>query len=120
MTSSFIDLLSEQLGGITLNGHPVQRLPGTVNLAFSGMNGATLVQALDMAGVATSPGSACQSGAAEPSHVLAAMGLSDDVARGSVRFSFGRTNEESQVGRAVEIVVRTVAGMRSRTGSYAA
>lgn len=113
MTHSFVHRLSEQLGGVSLNGHPVQRLPGTVNLAFSGLNGASLVQALDMAGIAASPGSACQSGAAEPSHVLAAMGLSDEVARGSVRFSFGPINDEEQMGRAVEIVVRTVERMQS-------
>jgi cysteine desulfurase len=90
-----------------LNGHQVDRLAGNLNLSFEGVDGEALMMA--MRDVAVSSGSACSSANPEPSHVLLAMGLSDDLARASLRFGLGRfTNAEEvdfaagEVGRAVE------------------
>lgn len=70
-----------------LNGHPTQRLPGTVNISFEGVEGESLLLMLDLAGIAASSGSACTSGSLDPSHVLLSLGLSHDVAHGSLRLS---------------------------------
>ena len=94
-----------QFDGCHINGHPTNRLPGTLNVSWDAIDGETLVIALDVLGVATSTGSACSSGSTEPSHVLQAMGASEKRARGSVRFSLGRTNTEQDVDKALEILV---------------
>lgn len=119
-SARFVEGLLEELDGVAFNGHPTERLPGTVNLAFDGVHSALLVQMLDMSGVCASPGSACQSGAAEPSHVLAAMGLGKERARSSVRFSFGRLNCEEQVEPAVRIVAECVRRYRGTVGAGSA
>ena len=75
--------------GVRIHGEAVSRLPNTVNAAFPGVSGETLVIALDLAGFAVSTGSACASGAVTPSHVIRAMGYGDEEARGAVRFSLG-------------------------------
>jgi cysteine desulfurase len=75
--------------GVRIHGESVPRLPNTVNAAFPGVSGETLVIALDLAGFAVSTGSACASGAVAPSHVILAMGYDDEQARGAVRVSLG-------------------------------
>ena len=75
--------------GVRIHGEHVPRLPNTVNAAFPGVSGETLVIALDLAGFAVSTGSACASGAVTPSHVIRAMGYGEEEARGAVRFSLG-------------------------------
>jgi cysteine desulfurase len=79
----------EPLGGVTLNGHPGQRLAGNLNVSFAGLNGDRLLRALQSV-VAVSSGSACTSAKATPSHVLRAIGRSDALARASIRFGLGR------------------------------
>lgn len=88
-------------------------LAATLAVAFPGLRGDALVVALDLEGVAASAGSACAAGAAEPSHVLRAIGLEDDVARGAVRLSFGPSFGESDVAPAVAAIARVVARARS-------
>lgn len=100
------DMLIEELlkiPGATLNGSRAQRLPNNVNIAFEGVDGEELVLRLDAAGIAVSTGSACKGGA-EPSHVLTALGLSDERVRGSIRLTLGRgtTREE------IEIVIQKI------------
>lgn len=94
------------------NGPAGRTRPGVVNLRFGGLDGAALVISMDMAGVAASTGAACSAGSPEPSHVLLAMGLDEDEARASVRFSFGRGVTEDQADRAASIVVEQVRRMR--------
>jgi cysteine desulfurase len=109
--SKLRDRLFEGIQGrvsdVRLNGHPVDRLPGNLNLSFEGVDGEALMMA--MRDVAVSSGSACSAANPEPSHVLLAMGLSEDMARASLRFGLGRftTPEEvdfaaQEVGGAVE------------------
>jgi cysteine desulfurase len=80
---------------IHLNGHPVDRLPGNLNLSFEGVDGEALMMA--MRDVAVSSGSACSSANPEPSHVLLAMGVSEDLARASLRFGLGRFNTPDEI-----------------------
>lgn len=84
------------LGG-RLFGQSAERLPNTVYFAFAGVDGETLVGHLDRAGYAVASGAACSSTNPEPSHVLRAMGVDDELARGAVRVSLGRGNTEEQV-----------------------
>lgn len=83
--------------GAVVNGDPVDRLPGNAHFVFPGAQGDSLLFLLDMAGVAVSTGSACQAGVPEPSHVLLAMGRSEDVARTAIRVTLGRTTTEADV-----------------------
>jgi len=92
----FWDLLKESCGdGVVLNGHPTQRLPNTLNVSFVGCDGGALLGRLE--GVAASTGSACHSGDASGSPVLAAMGVSPKVAAGAIRFSLGRSTSEDEI-----------------------
>jgi len=94
---------------VRIHGEGAPRLPNTVNAAFPGVSGETLVIALDLAGFAAATGSACASGAVEPSHVLRAMGLDEEAARGAVRFSMGWSTTEAEVDRLVEALPALVA-----------
>ena len=80
-----------------LNGHPTKRLPGNVNFSFEGVEGESLLLSLDMKGIAASSGSACTSGSLDPSHVLLAIGLTHEVAHGSLRLSLSHYNDEEDV-----------------------
>jgi cysteine desulfurase len=95
-----------------VNGEGAPRVPQTLSMYFDGIDGESLVIALDLKGLAVSTGAACSSGAIEPSHVLMAMGLSPDRARASVRFSLGRQNTTEEVEVAILLVAETVARLR--------
>jgi cysteine desulfurase len=88
-------------------------LPNTLNVSFAGVRGEALVAALDLDGVAVSGGSACAAGAAEPSHVLLALGRPADAARDGVRFSLGRTNSLREIERVVDATAAAVGRIRS-------
>ena len=92
-----------------VNGHPVERLPNTSSVCLPGVDGEALLMSLDLSGVAVSTGSACSSGTLEPSHVLAAMGIDERLARGAVRFSLGRGNTEEEVDAALDALDRVLA-----------
>ncbi|MGM0563924.1 MAG: IscS subfamily cysteine desulfurase [Pseudomonadota bacterium] len=99
-----------RIEAVYLNGHPERRLPGHLNVSFAGVEGDSLLLALRQ--LAVSSGSACTSATLEPSYVLTAMGRSDELAHGAVRFSVGRYTDEVEVDRAVEIVAEGVARLR--------
>jgi cysteine desulfurase len=100
--------IAQQLEDVQLNGHPRDRLPGNLHLSFPGVDGAGLLLALEE--IALSAGSACSSASGEPSHVLKAVGLEDDMAFSSVRFGLGRFNQAGEIdyviGRVTEEVNR--------------
>lgn len=102
-----------------VNGAGAERTPNTTNMRFAGLEGESLVIALDLAGFAVSSGAACSSGAVTPSHVLTAMGLSTAEARASIRFSLGRTNTEQQVDALIEAVEKSVARLRKLAPTHA-
>jgi cysteine desulfurase len=95
-----------------VNGGAAGRVPNTTNLWFDHLEGESLVIALDLKGLAASSGSACSSGASEPSHVLAAMGLSPERARASLRLSLNRQTTEQEIDQAIELVAAQVARLR--------
>lgn len=101
-----------EIEGARVNGHPERRLPGTLNVSFPGAEGESLIMSLDLAGIAVSTGSACTSGAIEPSHVLLALGRDPRTALGSVRFSFGRDNTMGDVDCVMDRLPGIVARLR--------
>jgi cysteine desulfurase len=103
--------IQEQLDGVTLNGHPDQRLPGNLNLSFAHVKGEALLMALR--DVALSSGSACTTASLEPSYVLKALGLDDELAHASIRFGLGRFNTAEEVEAVIREVVRVVHYLRS-------
>jgi len=98
---------------VAVNGHPTERLPGTLNVSFAGADGESIVLSLDLEGIAVSFGSACASGASGPSHVLLAMGLGEEMARAAVRFSFGRENTRAHVDRVMEVLPGIIRRIRA-------
>jgi cysteine desulfurase len=97
-----------EIRGAHLNGGPEDGLPGTVSVSFEGTDSESLLMALDFRGIAASSGSACTSGSLEPSHVLRAIGLSPDVAKGTVRFSLGRGTTAEEVEYLAAVVPEIV------------
>ncbi|MDI6886504.1 MAG: cysteine desulfurase family protein [archaeon] len=87
-----------------LNGHETERLPNTINMTLPGLRGESIVLALDQKGVSISSGSACHSGSPEPSHVLLAMGLSEEEAHCSVRISLGIRNTIEEIDRTLALL----------------
>lgn len=107
----------DRVPDVTVNGSREHRLPNTANLRFAGVEGEAMVIALDLRGFAVSSGSACSSGAVEPSHVLLAMGLTPEQARSSVRFSLGRGNTAGQVDALIEATAEAARHLR-RVSTY--
>lgn len=100
-----------QVEGIHLNGHPTQRLPGNLNISVEGVDGAALLLGLQPV-MAVSSGSACSSTSTAPSHVLTALGHSEQLAYASVRFGIGRFNTEAEIDTVAENFISTVQGLR--------
>lgn len=100
------------LPDVVCNGHDTKRVPGILNLGFAGVDGESLTLALR--GVAVSSGSACSSASMSPSYVLKSIGLSDDLAQGSLRFSFGRFTTEEEVDQAAEKLINAVTKLRDQ------
>jgi cysteine desulfurase len=101
-----------RIGEITFNGDRERRLPHLSNISFRFIEGEGLLIHLDMQGVAVSTGSACSSGTLEPSPVIRALGRDEELARGAIRFSFGKDNTEDDVAYVVEALTRAVESLR--------
>jgi cysteine desulfurase len=100
-----------QLDGISLNGHPTQRLAGNLNISVEGVDGQALLLGLQPH-VAVSSGSACTAAKSAPSHVLQAIGRSDALAYASLRFGIGRFNTHAEIDRVAEQVIATIKALR--------
>lgn len=109
--------ITEQLDEVYLNGHPTNRLPGNLNLSFAHVQSDALMMA--MKDVAVSSGSACTSASVEPSHVLRALGIGDELAHGSIRFGLGRFNTVEEVDHVIGEVVRAVKHLHNINPVYA-
>ena len=105
--------IEERIPEIKLNGHPTQRMPGNVNYSFRYVEGESLLLSLDMKGIAASSGSACTSGSLDPSHVLLAMGLSHEIAHGSLRLTLGRGTTEEDIDYVLEVLPPIIERLRS-------
>jgi cysteine desulfurase len=101
-----------------VNGDAARKVAGNCHVGFPGIDSETLLVALDLAGVCAAAGSSCSSGASEPSHVLAAMGLPRDEAMASVRFSLGFASTDADVDRALTVVPAAVEQLRRAAASF--
>ena len=101
-----------------VNASTAVRTPNTTNILFPGVDGEALLIALDLKGISCSTGSACSSGAVEPSHVLTAIGLSTEEARGSLRFSLGRHTTREEIDFALLVIPETVERLREISPNY--
>jgi cysteine desulfurase len=110
--------LLERIPQTRVNGGAAPRTPNTSNILFAGIEGEALVIALDLKGLACSVGAACSSGAVEPSHVLTAIGLSQEEAKSSLRFSLGRHTTDAEINFALEVIPAAVARLRAISPTY--
>ena len=108
----FEQLVGDQIDDIVFNGDRLRRLPHLSNISFRYIEGEGLLINLDLQGIAVSTGSACSSGTLEPSPVIRALGHNDELARGSIRFSFGKDNSEDDVQYTVEVLTSAVEKLR--------
>lgn len=102
----------ERIDDVELNGDAENRLPNISNLSFNSVEGEGLLINLDMHGIAVSTGSACSSGSLDPSPVIRALGREDQLARGAVRFSFGRFNTKADIDQVLEVLPKAVENLR--------
>lgn len=112
LREELFSLISTDVDDIMLNGHPEKRLPGNLNLSFNGIEGEALLMALDLKGIAVSTGSACSSGSSKPSRVLLNIGLSEQEAQSSIRFTLGRHNTLDEINMTAKIIVKEVKRFR--------
>lgn len=105
----FMELIAEKLPQATVNGGRKHRLPSNVHVTLPGQDNERLIMALDEAGIQAAAGSACSAGSDEPSHVLKAIGLTDDEARASLRFTMGKETDEQAVRKTVDVLAKLVA-----------
>jgi cysteine desulfurase len=108
----------EQLDDVQINGHAVERLPGNLNMSFAYIEGESLLMGLK--DIAVSTGSACTSASLEPSYVLKAIGLADELAYSAIRFGLGRFTNEEEIDYTVKRVVEEVARLRQISPLYKA
>ena len=104
--------VGENIQGVVFNGDRERRLPNIANISFTSIEGEGLLINLDMQGIAVSTGSACSSGTLEPSPVIRAIGRGDDLARGAIRFSFGRFNTSDDVDDLLRLLSSCVKNLR--------
>lgn len=109
----FIEKLAEKVEYFQVNGHPYQKSNAIINISFYGVEGEALLMLLDLAGICVSTGSACTSKSLLPSHVLRAMNVPDDIAQGSIRFSFGTNISKADVDYVVDEIAKAVAKLRA-------
>ena len=100
------------INGVTIHGTAAPRLAGTTNASFAGIEGETLLMAMDLRGISIATGSACNSETNAPSHVLSAMGVPASLARSTIRFSIGRTNTLKEIRQVVEILISILDHLR--------
>jgi cysteine desulfurase len=102
-----------QIPGSHLNGSLKNRVPSNINIRFDGVSGSKLVTLCNLYGICISSGSACNEGISEPSHVLKAIGLTDEEALSSVRITLGHENTEEEINYAADIITKLVERIRS-------
>lgn len=118
MRDKIIKEIKNRISEVYLNGHPSIRLPNNVNFSIKYIEGESILLNLDMLGIAASTGSACTSTSLEPSHVLLAIGLSHEIAHGSLRFTLGRWTKESDIGYLLEHLPKIVEKLRAMSPLY--
>ncbi|MDR2898974.1 MAG: cysteine desulfurase NifS [Clostridiales bacterium] len=118
LRNKLIDGILGSVPNCRLNGHRDKRLPGNANISFEFIEGESILLMLDMKGIAASSGSACTSGALDPSHVLLAIGLPHEKAHGSLRLTLGRYNTEEEVDTLLNVLPPIVQRLRDMSPLY--
>ena len=118
LRNTFENRVLENISGSFPNGDREERLPNISNISFSGVEGEGLLINLDMQGIAVSTGSACSSGSLEPSPVIRAIGRDDELARGAIRFSFGKDNTPDEVEQVLEKLPVSIENLRKLSPSH--
>lgn len=113
-----IERIMREIPFTRLNGHRYNRLPGNASFSFQYVDGESLLVMLDMEGICASSGSACTSGSLEPSHVLRAMGLSDEAAYGTLRLTISEDTTREEIDKTVNVVKKIVFELRSKSEEY--
>jgi cysteine desulfurase len=118
LRDKLIQGITDRIPDVMLNGHPDKRLPKNVDITVRGIEGESMLLNLDLEGVAVSTGSACSSGTTEPSHVLMAIGLSHELAHGSLRFTLGRLTTEDDINYVLGVFPGIVEKLRKMSPMY--
>lgn len=113
MRDDLIEGIEASIPGVRLNGSRTKRLPGNVHFSFSEVSGEALLMALDMKGAAVASGSACTSGSLDPSHVLLALGLDEEMAAGSIRISIGQSTMPDDIRYLLDILPGIIERIRN-------
>jgi len=118
LRDKLIKEIPNTISEVYLNGHPTKRLPNNVNFSIKYIEGESILLNLDMLGIAVSTGSACTSSSLEPSHVLLAIGLSHEIAHGSLRITLGRWTKEDDINYLLEHLPKIVEKLRAMSPLY--
>ncbi len=118
LRNKLIEGVFNRIPHVRLNGHPTLRLPGNANFCFEYIEGESLLLSLDVLGISGSSGSACTSGSLDPSHVLMALGLSHEIAHGSLRLTVGDFTDESDIEYVLEQLPKIVERLRQMSPLY--
>jgi cysteine desulfurase len=108
--------LTAKIPGVQIVGHRSERLPNNIHFCVEGVEGEPMLLSLDAAGICASAGSACAAGSTEPSHVLRALGIGSDLARGALRLTLGRSTTSEALDYTLETLCATVRGLRGLSG----
>lgn len=114
----YIKRVEEEIPYIKINGHRTNRLPGNSNISFKFIEGEALLLNLDFKGICASTGSACASGSMNPSHVLVAIGLTSEIAHGSLRITIGEENTKEDIDYLVDCLVEITQKLRNMSPLY--
>lgn len=112
LREKLINEVMERIPYVKLNGHRTKRLPGNVNFSFDGVEGESILLMLNMENICVSTGSACSSGSSKPSHVLVAIGLNDEMCKGSLRLTIGDENTDEDIEYTVDCLEKIVERLR--------
>ena len=118
LSEYFISHLTSTVQNIIINANIHQKLPHIVSVTFVGIGGESLLTKLDLNGVAVSTVSACSNGNLKVSHVIKALGVKNDTARGTVRFSLGKNNTFEEIDKAIAIIAKSVEQLREYSSTY--
>ncbi len=108
LRDELIRMVLETIPGAKLNGHPQRRLPNNCHFSFNGIESEALLLRMDLAGISVSGGSACTSGSMEPSHVLEAIGLEENMLKGSIRLTLGRETLPEEIEKTAQVMLEIV------------
>ncbi|MBE5741365.1 MAG: cysteine desulfurase [Clostridiales bacterium] len=118
LSEYFVTKLAERVENANFNANTRQKLPHIISVSFVGVDGESLLTKLDINGLAVSTGSACSTNSLTVSHVMTAIGLNNEDARGTIRFSLGKNNSYEELDKAINIIARSVEELRAYSSTY--